>query len=229
MKKIAGQNVVIVGATGLVGSALLEILLEDSEIKEVLSLVRKGTNLDHPKLNEKVIDFDRIHEYIEDIKGNAVFCCLGTTIKKAKSKENFKRVDYLYPLEIAKAARENLVPQFNIITAIGADPKSVFFYNKVKGEIEEALKFLHFDSLNIFRPSLLIGERNENRLGEKVGVNLSKIINPIMVGNLKKYRGIEAEDVARAMAQVYHTSIKGLNIFLSDEIYDIAHEKIPGK
>ena len=220
---------VMAGGTGLVGRTLLNLLLDDERIGKVISLVRADTRKKHPKLEEQVIDFDRIHEYEHVIKGDAVFCCLGTTIKKARSKNNFKRVDYLYPLEIAKAARDNLVPQFNIITAIGADPKSPFFYNKVKGETEEALKFLHFDSLNIFRPSLLIGERQETRLAEQAGIILTKIINPLMVGKFKKYRGIKAADVARAMATTLYSENEGINIIQSDEIYNIAHKKSSDK
>ncbi len=226
MKNSEQGKVVIAGATGLVGHTLLQLLLEDESITKVLSLVRRKTKVSHPKLDERVIDFDRIYEFEKELTGQAIFCCLGTTIKKAKSKENFKRVDYLYPLEIAKAARDNLVPQFNIITALGADPSSHIFYSKVKGEVEEALKFLHFDMLNIFRPSLLLGERMESRLAEKVGANITKLINPIMVGSFKKYRGIEAIDVAQAMINVFHSSQKGINIYPSDKIYDIAHENI---
>ena len=155
-----------------------------------------------------------------------VYCCLGTTIKKAGSKDNFRKVDFHYPLELAKIAKKNNVPQFNIVTAMGADAKSSIFYNKVKGEVEEAIIKLKIDNTNIFRPSLLMGDRKESRKGEKIGIALAKIINPLMVGPLRKYRGIKATDVARAMLINSKMPKEGLSIFSSDQIYDIAANDI---
>lgn len=207
------------------GSCLLDLLLEDETIDSVISVVRYETERHHQKLNEFVIDYDHLVDYSGELRGHAAFCCLGTTIKKAGTKEKFKRVDYLYPFELAKIVRENKVPQFNIITAMGADKSSMIFYNKVKGEVEEALRYLNFESLNIFRPSLLMGERKETRVGEKAGIIFAKIVNPLMVGSLRKYKAIDASDVARAMQVIYQKNEKGFNIFQSDEIHDIAGEK----
>lgn len=220
------SKIIIAGATGLVGSELLRLALADPEVGEVISLVRKSSGIANPKLTEEIIDFDYLESHHLIVQGDAVFCCLGTTIKKAGSKDNFRKVDFHYPRELAKIGKKNNVPQFNIVTAMGADAKSSIFYNKVKGEVEEAIIKLKIDSTNIFRPSLLMGDRKESRKGEKIGIALAKIINPLMVGPLRKYRGIKATDVARAMLINSKTTKEGLHIFSSDQIYDIAANDI---
>ncbi len=218
------SKVIVAGGTGLVGSALLNLLLDDENIEEVISVVRKQTNKNHPGLKELIVDFDQLENYKNELTGDAIFCCLGTTIKKAKTKENFKKVDYRYPLELAKVAFENEVPNYHIITAMGSDSNSSIFYNRVKGEVEEAISQYDFESLNIYRPSLLMGDREESRPGENFGIILAKVLNPLMLGPLRKYRGIDINDVARTIYLTFKNPKKGKHIFLSDEIYDIARK-----
>lgn len=215
-------KIVIAGSTGLVGSELLKLAIADPEVSEIVSLVRRPSGIKNPKVKEEIVDYDHLEKHRAAISGDAVFCCLGTTIKKAGTKENFRKVDFDYPLELAKITKEKDIPQFNIITAMGADANSSIFYNKVKGEVENAISRLGIKNLNVFRPSLLMGNRKENRTGEKVGIVLAKFVNPFMVGGLRKYRGIKAHDVAKAMLSQAKQLRDGHYVLTSDKIYDIA-------
>jgi len=214
MSKVA----LVAGGTGLVGSLLVDLLIEEKLFSEVKVLIRKGSNYKNTNANVIEVDYDRLSEYSEVIKADVIYCCLGTTINKAGSKEQFIKVDFTYPLELAKIAVEHKSEQFNIITAMGANANSRVFYNKVKGEIEEAIGILGIQEVNIFRPSLLIGDRKEARTGELIGAVLFKIINPLLLGSLRKYRSIEARIVAKAMANISMKSKKGVAIILSDNI-----------
>lgn len=191
------KTALVAGATGLVGRQLVDQLLQSDYYSEIRVLVRKPTEKKHPKLAEVLYDFNQPDA--QQVQGDDVFCCLGTTMKKAGSKEAFTRVDHNYPLQIARAAKQNGAAQYLIVTAMGADPDSSFFYNRVKGNVEDDLKKVGFAALHIFRPSLLLGNREEKRLGEKIGETVMRIFNPVMVGPLKKYRAIDAAKVAQAM------------------------------
>jgi uncharacterized protein YbjT (DUF2867 family) len=147
-----------------------------------------------------------------------VFCCLGTTIKKAGSQEVFRKVDYAYPLRIAELAIANGAEQLLIVTALGADPNSRIFYNRVKGEIEQAISKIPFRAIHIFRPSILVGNRRESRPGERIGIAAMKFFSFLMVGSWRKYRPIRAELVARAMIAAAKMSRYGISIYESDEI-----------
>ena len=214
-----GKKVMVLGSTGLIGSELVKILLKEENIEQVVCPVRKVKNLTNPKAKEIEIDFKNRDALNKLPEVEIIYCCLGTTIKKAGSKENFKFVDYELPLKFAQWGIKNNVHTYAIVTAMGADAKSFIFYNKVKGEVEQELRNLNFENLNIFRPSLLLGERDETRLGEKVAEKLFNLINPLMKGSLKKYAAIKGSDVAKAMVL---NNKKGLNIFLSDEIQELA-------
>ncbi len=191
------KTALVVGATGLIGHQLVNQLLQSELYSEVRVLVRKSLEKQHPKLVEVLYDFNQSDASV--VQGDDVFCCLGTTMKKAGSKGAFTRVDHDYPLQIARAAKQNGATQFLIVTAMGANPKSSFFYNRVKGNVEEDLKKLGFAALHIFRPSLLLGSRDEKRLGEKIGESLMGVFDPLMLGPLKKYRAIDSAKVANAM------------------------------
>lgn len=214
------KTALVAGGTGLVGSHLVKLLTESNEYSEVKVLVRKGSKIHGTKATVVEMDYNRLSEYKSQLQADVVFCCLGTTMKKAGSKVAFKKVDFNYPLELAKATQIHGAKQFHLITAMGANPKSTFFYNQVKGKVEEAIGKLNFENLNIYRPSLLLGDRKEQRLGEKVGEYLSWILKPFMVGGLKKYRGIHAEVVARAMLHISMKNLKGTCVFLSDAIQE---------
>ena len=193
---------VIAGSTGLVGAELLTMLLESEKYDKVYSLVRKPTGKQNPKLTELLVDFDELKNALSSItEVNDVFCCLGTTMKVAKSKEAFRKVEFLYPLFLAEWAVEKKANQFLMISAMGANPNSSIYYNRIKGEIENEISALSLSSITFFRPSLLLGYRKEKRIGEKMAVTIFKALSFLFVGLLKNYKGIEASQVAKAMIE----------------------------
>lgn len=215
------KTALIAGATGLIGQALLQRLLQDDAYATVYVLSRRPVKEEHPKLKQILIeDFDRLAEMAEMPQVQDIFCCLGTTMKKAGSKEAFRKVDYTYPFELAKLAAMNGASQYLLVSALGAKANSLFFYNRVKGEVEEAIsKVSQFRAVHIFRPSLLLGEREENRAGEGFAQKLSEWLKPLMRGPFKKFRPIEGNAVAEAMQKLAHQqTIRGVHIHESEEI-----------
>ncbi|MGB1248857.1 MAG: oxidoreductase [Chitinophagales bacterium] len=215
------KTALIIGSTGLVGNFVLQKLLLDSNYSKITTLVRKSLNLEHEKLNEVITDFNQLDKYKEQIKADVVFCCLGTTIKTAGSKAAFKKVDYEYPVEIAKHAKNNGCQQYLIVTAMDANKNSSIFYNKVKGEAEDALKALNFETLHILQPSLLLGNRNEKRFGERIAQIIMPIFNGLMLCGLKKYRAIEAKQVAKAMVILSNTPKQGVHTYTSNVLQEM--------
>lgn len=212
----------IAGASGLVGGFLLRQLLEAPEYERVIVLGRRSLELAHPKLVQVTADFTALEKVTADLRCDDAFCCLGTTIKQAGSRENFRAVDHAAVLAFAWTARRNGVSRFFVVTALGADARSRVFYNRVKGETEEALEVLDFKTLAIFRPSLLLGPRVEKRFGERVGAAMMWLADPLLLGSLRKYRAIQAEVVARAMLRCsFGRNGQGVLIFSSDEIEDL--------
>lgn len=207
MPEEISKTALLAGATGLVGQQVLQNLLETPYYSEVKVLTRRPLGITNPRLTEIITDFDNPDRAL--IRADDVFCCLGTTIKKAGSKEAFKKVDLDYPVRIAEYAKINGAGKYLIVTAMGADSKSVFFYNRIKGEVQEKLAAMKFDSLHILQPSLLLGNRAEIRTGEKIGEVLSKLFAPLMNGSLKKYKAIESSKVARAMVSLARKPEKG--------------------
>lgn len=212
------KKVLVLGASGLVGSNLTRLLCEDITYDEIHILVRKSTNWMHPKLTEHIIEFDQLALFAHRFKVDNVFCCLGTTIKKAKTKDAFYQVDHDYVLETGTlAAKYNAA--FLVISSMGANPKSFFFYSRVKGKMEQSLQKLNIPSLHIFRPSLLLGDRSEFRLGEKLATPLSKWF---LRGPWKKYKPNRAQSVAKAMISVSKENRSGMHIYDSTKIEQIA-------
>lgn len=216
------KSAILVGASGLVGGELLNLLLNSEEYSKVIVLGRRSLNLEHPKLEEIIVDFERLDQYQEKFSVDEIFCCLGTTIKKAKSKEAFKKVDVDYVLSLAKIAKEMKVEKFLIVSSIGADKQSAIFYSKMKGLVEEGLKEIGFSSLYIFRPSLLLGQRQEVRSGESAAAFLSKGLSFLMLGGLRKYKPIEAKVVAKGMYNAAQSTNAGYHTYMSDKIFDIS-------
>ncbi|HET6245878.1 MAG: oxidoreductase [Bacteroidetes bacterium] len=219
------KTALIAGPTGLTGKKCLEYLLESGQYSMVTVLTRKKLNIENKKLVQIITDFNDLQESLKQVKVNDVYCCLGTTMKKAGSKEAFFKVDFDYPLQIASFLKQNGASTFNLVSAIGANKNSTIFYSKVKGEIEQALIKLHFPKLNILRPSILDGERKESRPGEKAGLILSKIVAPLMIGPLKKYKPVKACAVAFALIYFSINAPEGVNIIESDKINSIYNKE----
>ena len=212
------KTAIIAGASGLVGGLCLDLLLKDERYDAVIIPVRKKLPLEHPKLRQHVVDFDNLPAHADIFRGDELFCCLGSTIKKAGSREAFRRVDHDYPKALADITLKNGVKQFLIVTAIGADPASGIFYNRVKGEVEAAVRALPFEAVHIFRPSMLLGERTESRPAEKIGGTVMRALSFIMTGPLRNYRAIDARDVARAMVSAAGSGARGSIIHESGEM-----------
>ncbi len=212
------RTALLLGATGLVGGHCLELLLEDEHYAHVATVGRRPAARVHRKLKQHIIDFKTLKPQAEMIKADDVFCCLGTTIKKAGSREAFRKVDYEYPLDVARVALENGAAQFLLVSSLGADAGSSMFYSRVKGEIEAAVSALPFDGVQIFRPSLLLGERAERRTGERVAEAALNLFSFVLRGSLKKYRPVQARAVAAALVRVAKQHPAGVNIFESDHI-----------
>jgi uncharacterized protein YbjT (DUF2867 family) len=193
------KKILLAGGTGLIGSEVQNYLLDQDGILELHSLVRRPSGTSHERLFEHVVDFDHL-EAIKSLEGlDTVFCCLGTTMKKAGSREAFRKVDYEYPLALAKLAKAAGATTFVLVSSMGANSHSAFFYSRVKGDIEDAIGKLHFKSTIIVRPSLLLGDRNEKRLGEDIGKVFMKLIP--YTGRLKNYKPIYGRQVAKAMVK----------------------------
>lgn len=209
---------ILIGATGLVGSNVLQLLLDDNRYDAVLVFHRRPTGFSHPKLKEHIIDFDEPEKWKHLVTGDHLFSTLGTTIKKAGSKEAQYKIDYTYQYEVAKAAAVNGVAGYALVSSLGANADSSSFYTRIKGELDKAVQELEFENILIVRPSFLDGDRNEFRLGERIGVVLAKIA--CKIPGLKKYHPIKAEIVAKAVIQGLQTKNDHI-IYESQEIYNL--------
>ncbi|WP_338871996.1 oxidoreductase [Spirosoma sp. SC4-14] len=207
------KTALVVGATGLIGNLLTHQLVDSPSYEKVKVLVRKSLNWQHPRLQEVQFDFDHPNGLLT--QADDIFCCLGTTMKKAGSKDAFRKVDHQYPLEIARLGLANGAKQLAIVTAMGADERSMFFYNRVKGEVERDLTALNYPTLLIFRPSLLLGDRGEKRFGEQLAESAMRLFNPVIPA---KYKGVEATKVATAMLTTMQQGIVGKRVFESDQL-----------
>ncbi len=202
------KTAIIIGATGLVGSTLVEQILENPAYSKVVLLLRKSLNISHPKLFQEVIDFDKPNA--SKIVGDDLFCAMGTTLAKAGSKETQYKIDCTYPFEIGKIAKTNGVKQYILVSSVGADFDSSNFYLRTKGDLEKKIESLGFQNFVSVRPSMLLGDRKESRLGEKIGKVLSNILSPLLFGSLRKYHGIKASDVAKSMQQFANQRLTGV-------------------
>jgi uncharacterized protein YbjT (DUF2867 family) len=212
----------IAGASGLVGRHLLDQLLAAPEYTQVISLGRRQLEVVHPKLTQVVVDFAALEQTAIGLRCDDAFCCLGTTIRQAGSRANFRAVDQTAVLAFAWTAQRAGAQRFFTVSSLGADPRARFFYPRVKGETEEALLALDFATLAIYRPSLLLGQRARSRFGERFMAALLWFADPLLLGRLRKYRAIEAATVARAILRCsFGQGARGLLIYPSDEIQDI--------
>jgi uncharacterized protein YbjT (DUF2867 family) len=212
------KTAIIAGATGLVGEQALIQLLSDPLYDKVIAIVRKPIALTHPKLEQQVIDFAQLPGAIGSLKADHGFCCLGTTIKAAGSKERQYIIDHDYIVAFGKGCHSAGVNRFTVVSSIGAKVDSSNFYLRTKGEMERDLQTIPFSGLYILQPSFLIGERKEFRSGEKIAIVLMKVLNPLMIGGLAKYRGVNASAVAQRMISIIKMAEDGVKIIRSDEI-----------
>jgi uncharacterized protein YbjT (DUF2867 family) len=218
---MTNRKALIVGATGLIGGYCLQNLIDDSTYSEVIALVRKPLLKTHRKLKQVVSKFDKNLEHeLSNIQVHDVYCCLGSTIKRAGSQQAFQAVDLYLVVAVADIMRRQGAEQFVVISAMGADKNSKVFYNRVKGEMESALQELGYPCLRIIRPSLLLGNRKEFRLGERIGILLTPVLKPLMLGSLKRYSPVQAESVAEFMVNVAQEEpVSGAHVYESDIIF----------
>ncbi|CAM4154006.1 NAD(P)H-binding protein [Flavobacterium weaverense] len=215
------KTALVIGSTGLIGSHLLNILLESKEYSKVIAFTKRDLGIKNSKLVQHIIYFDQPETYSQLIVGDDFFCTIGTTIKKAGSQKEFRKVDFEYPKQFASFALQNNVTQFLIISSLGANAGSSNFYLKTKGEIQEYLKATDFETVAVLQPSLLLGDRTEFRLAEKVGGFFMKVLSFVFFGNLKKYKPIEGKTVAKALFTIAQRSNVGFKIYESDMIQEI--------
>ncbi|MDA9644871.1 NAD(P)H-binding protein [Candidatus Pelagibacter sp.] len=211
------KTALLFGASGLVGSHLLNQLIKDTNYSKIKLFVRSVTEIIDPKVEIIKTDFNNLQNHKEDVKGDDCFFCIGTTKQNSSDKDEYRRVELDIPKEIAKIAKLNLVNSFIFVSAIYANPNSSGDYVRFKGLVEEELKRLNFPKLALMRPSFLMGDRKEKRVGEKIGIFVFKLLSPLLLGPLKKMRPINAETVAKAMIRAANENFEK-NIFESNEI-----------
>jgi uncharacterized protein YbjT (DUF2867 family) len=213
------KTAIVLGATGLTGFNLTKALIEDEDFDKIIVLSRRKTGLNSEKLHELIVDFDNPESYKDYVKGDVLFSCMGTTIKKAKKKSIQYKVDVTYQLEVAKAAEMNHVSDYVLVSAPGANKKSLIFYSRIKGILEDEIEKLSFSRKIIFRPSVLIGEREERRKNEEFADKFMKFAIKVLPF-LRKYRGISGKELAQAMINSYKSDNKN-RVYNLSEIFEI--------
>ena len=209
------KTAIVAGATGLIGKELLGHLATSDDYSSVIALVRRPTTSDHPKITYIVTNFENLENSLSGCMPDDVFCCLGTTMAKAGSKEKFFRVDYSYPVALAHATLALGAKQFLLVSALGAQKSSAIYYNRVKGQVEDSVQTVGFQSTHILRPSLLLGPRVEKRSAEDAAKLLYRIFGFMMP---EKYKAIEARTVARAMIEYARLERPGVFVHESMEM-----------
>ena len=213
MQKIA----ILLGATGLTGSLVLKQLIANESYTTIKLFSRTSCGIQHPKLEEHLVDILDLATVKSKFTADQVFCCIGTTKKKTPEQELYRKIDFGIPDEAAKLCAENGISVFAVVSAIGADPKSNIYYNRTKGKMEEAVQTAGIERTYILRPSFISGDRKEKRFGEKFGIAIFKALKFMLIGQLKKYRVVEANDIAKRMIQLANSG-EASKIVESDEI-----------
>ena len=214
------KTALVFGSSGLVGGHLLSQLIENDDYNKIKIFVRSEPEINDPKVEIIKTDFNNLENHKEDIKGDDCFFCIGTTKQNSPDKSEYRRVELEVPKQIAQIAKSNSVNSFVFVSSGYADPKSSGDYLKFKGEVEEELKRLNFPKLGIMRPSFLLGDRKEKRVGEKIGIFVFKLLSPLFLGPLKKMKPIHSATVAKAMIAITQND-SSQTIFESNEISEI--------
>lgn len=212
----------IAGASGLIGGELLSILLTNDCFSQVKVLVRSRLDNNSPKLVQIITDYDTLDNNKSQLGCDVLFCCLGSTRKKTPNLSDYRKIDHCYPFKLASLCKAAGMSQFHFVSALGANSSSKNFYSRMKGETEDALNTLDIPALYIYQPSLLTGNRIEFRLAEKLAIYMMRLLNPLLIGSLKKYKSIKAKSIACAM---FNQSMKGLHgtfVYTSDKIITLA-------
>ena len=211
------KTAIVIGSTGMVGTELIKQLIESEDYSKIISLVRRASGEKHPKLLEQIVDFDKPETWKELVKGDVLFSVMGTTIKTAKTKENQYKVDYTYQYETASIASKNAISEYVLVSSAGAKASSPYFYPKIKGKLEDDVKILPFKVISILQPGQLDGNRIEKRSTEKMALKIMYGLNKM--GLLKKFRPIQASEVAKAMMNVAEKTIS--KTYKLDELFEI--------
>ena len=217
------KTALIFGSTGLVGSNLLTLLIKDDYYTAIKIFARSKVNINDPKVEIINLDFNKLNEYSHLIKGDDCFFCIGTTKKQTPNKDEYRNIEYNFPVNIGKIAKNNNVRSFMYVSSLGSNPNTKNTYLKNKGEAEEFLKKLNFSQLSIIRPSFLLGDRNEFRLGEIIGKNIYKKLSFLFQGSLRKFRAIESKNVAKAMIVISKNNYQDI-YFDSRYLQDISNK-----
>lgn len=215
----ATQKALVIGATGLVGSNLVDLLLKDAAYSEIAVFVRRSTGIIHPKLTEYIVDFDSPDDWSDKLQGDVLFSAMGTTIKRAESQAAQYRVDYDYQYNTARLAAVNGVANYVLVSAMNANPRSPIFYSQMKGKLEIAVQKLPFRTITLIRPGLLYGERDHSRFGEEMMYTIISGLNKI--GLLRKMRPIHGREVAQAMIVAAATA-EGTKSYTGYELFDLS-------
>ena len=216
------KTALIFGSSGLIGSCLLDLIVNDNNYSKIRLFVRSEPVNTSSKIEIIKTDFNNLENHKDSIAGDVCFFCIGTTRKKTPDKNEYINIEYNLPVEVAKIAKSNSVNNFIYVSSIGANTNASGLYLRNKGQAEEELKKLNFSKLSIMRPSILLGNRKENRVGEKIGIFIMKTLSPLFVGKMKKYKPIKVENVAKTMLQVVQNDYQK-TIFESDEVIEISN------
>lgn len=217
-----GKTAIILGATGLTGSILLEKLIEDNRYETIKLFSRSKIDGLPLKVKQFVGNLFELDHFQKDFTADEVFCCIGTTAKKTPDKTVYKQIDYGIPVDASKLSKENNINTFIVVSALGANARSNIFYNKTKGEMERDVLKQNIHNTYILQPSIIGGNRKENRIGEKIGLAVFKLFQPLLIGKMKKYRMIEAETIVQAMLNLANLNISTQRIITSENIKEIS-------
>jgi uncharacterized protein YbjT (DUF2867 family) len=225
MGDMEAKVAMLAGASGFVGGYVLDVLLDAGDFGRVYAITRRPLGRTHPRIANRIVQFDRLEEQLKGLQCHVALCCLGTTIRQAGSQEAFRRVDIDYVLAFARAAKAAGASRFVMVSSVGADSRSRNFYLRVKGEAEEALEGMGFASLDILQPGLLLGMRRAMRPLDLAMSVAMPVLNPLLMGSYEQYRGIPARTVAAAMLGAARSGRRGIYRYTYAGMRMLAHSR----